>query len=397
MNTHTALGALGLIRPEDIRLALARDALTAGHRKRTWEIEGTYHCSIIGTCLTTTDVRHLLRKLKDPEAGRADEHSLHVKAVRLAGRSDVGGKLLNKALDKKHEIRVRRFAKAGTAVELRQLWDEANADADIPAGYWATISHPLCDRPLAKDVFGAIHMLSHLVGRSSRTDVRRIRSLEDQVEIRDARIENLEGRVRRLTIDAVQLSQAAKSAESEASRARAVVATRTAGFAEPDGNQDDSGLEAERRHRRELAALQQRLQATEAARDALAGELAVIETLLGKDEEGDEAENVDLEGAVLLYVGGRPGLRERLRGIVAGFGGLFEEHDGGVEHARSLLPGLIARAHAVVFPVDCVSHWAMDQVKRLCVAQECPFFALRSASITALLATLPQIKDSLQD
>ena len=96
--------------------------------------------------------------------------------------------------------------------------------------------------------------------------------------------------------------------------------------------------------------------------------------------------------ATPLNVGGRPGMRERLCGNVSGLGGSIDDHDGGTEHARSLLPG---RADAVVFPVDCVGHWAMKQVRRLCVAQDRPFYALRSARITAFLGALPQIRAAL--
>lgn len=62
---------------------------------------------------------------------------------------------------------------------------------------------------------------------------------------------------------------------------------------------------------------------------------------------------------------------------------------------QSLLPGRVGRDDAVVFPVDCVSHWAMKQVRRLCVAQDRPFYALRSARITAFLGALPQIRAAL--
>src|SRR5262249_15552718 len=32
-------------------------------RRRIWEISGTFHCSIIGTCLTTAELRQILVKI----------------------------------------------------------------------------------------------------------------------------------------------------------------------------------------------------------------------------------------------------------------------------------------------------------------------------------------------
>src|SRR5215831_20445950 len=53
-------------------------------RTRIWEFDGSLHCSIIGTCLTTAELRHLLDKLKLTGVA-ATEHDLHALGVRLAG------------------------------------------------------------------------------------------------------------------------------------------------------------------------------------------------------------------------------------------------------------------------------------------------------------------------
>src|SRR5262245_16697177 len=72
-------------------------------RRKTWEISPTFHCSIIGTCLTAAELRHFLVKLGDPDARTASDHALHSRGVRAAGQRDTAGKLLNKALDRRHE------------------------------------------------------------------------------------------------------------------------------------------------------------------------------------------------------------------------------------------------------------------------------------------------------
>ena len=63
-------------------------------------------------------------------------------------------------------------------------------------------------------------------------------------------------------------------------------------------------------------------------------------------------------------------------------------HDGGTEHHLNLLAGLASQADLVVFPVDCVSHHAAQQAKQLCRQAGKRFIALRSASVTSLLAAL---------
>ena len=61
---------------------------------------------------------------------------------------------------------------------MRRLWEEARAKGEIPGAYWAVLTHPAAGEELVRDVFGAVHMLSHLVGAANRADIRRLADLE---------------------------------------------------------------------------------------------------------------------------------------------------------------------------------------------------------------------------
>jgi hypothetical protein len=50
---------------------------------------------------------------------------MHEAAVRVAGYHDTGGRLLHKALDRRHEATIKRFNKAKDTHEVSLLWDEA--------------------------------------------------------------------------------------------------------------------------------------------------------------------------------------------------------------------------------------------------------------------------------
>jgi hypothetical protein len=45
------------------------------------------HCSIIGTCLSSAELRRLMIKLGVPGADTAGDHELHKQGVTLAGRN----------------------------------------------------------------------------------------------------------------------------------------------------------------------------------------------------------------------------------------------------------------------------------------------------------------------
>jgi hypothetical protein len=170
-----------------------------GRRSKIWDIAPTLHCSIIGTCLSAAELRQFFVKLRDADARTASDHTLHSSGVRAAGKHDLVGKLLNKALDNRHETAIRRFAKASSAAEVRALWQEAFEQGGIPGGYWAVLTHPATDRPLVEEAFGQVHMLSHMVGSSNRIDITRLRTLEHELGERDEKISRQEAGIGRLT------------------------------------------------------------------------------------------------------------------------------------------------------------------------------------------------------
>src|SRR5262245_61256284 len=107
----------------DLVPAVGQDKLV--RRDRIWELSSNLHCSIVGTCLTTSALRQLLTKLGQADAKTASDHDIHSRGVCVAGHHDVAGKMLNRMLEKRHEAHVKRFARAKTAAEVKALWREA--------------------------------------------------------------------------------------------------------------------------------------------------------------------------------------------------------------------------------------------------------------------------------
>src|SRR5262249_38127271 len=127
----------------------------------------------------------------------------------------------------------------------------------------------------------------------------------------------------------------------------------------------------ERLEQRQKAAEEARnvLRVAEQERDALRNELDLIEQKKGSPlAEGAAGEpagcRLRLTGSTILYVGGRTHQVPQLKALVEQADGQFIHHDGGIEHAAALLPGLISRSDVTLFPVDCISHNAMTSTKR---------------------------------
>jgi uncharacterized coiled-coil protein SlyX len=373
----------------------------AARRDRVWDLSPNLHCSIIGTCLTTGALRQLFAKLDQCDAKTASDHELHSRAVRIAGQRDVAGKMLNRMLEKRHEGHVKRFAKAKTASAVRAVWLDALERGDIPGAYWATLTHPATDQALVAEAFGEVHMLSHLVGMSNRADVVRLRQLEGELGAREDKIARQEARLARIAREHDELKRRIDSLECELKRRPQPVAANAAAEEAPptltlkqrlvDEHARSAQLTARIAEQdQQLAAQGEQIQELEAQGAALRNELASLEATLSDLADVSEAARSapDLAGKRLLYVGGRPKQLDQLRTIVARHGGALITHDGGMEESTTLLPGLVGQADIAFFPVNCVSHRAMGQVKRFCREAGKPFVPLRSPSVASFLVAL---------
>ena len=378
-------------------------------RSRIWELAETLHCSIVGTCLSNAELRHALARLGVNGIEAADDHELHVVGVMLAGHRDAGAKLLQRALDRRHAVAIKQYAKARDEDALRQLWDASMRSGDIPGAYWALLSHAAATEAIVKKAFQDVHMLSHLVGAANRADIRRLRQLEEekgalteklhrqQQQLRDgftSRDETIR-QLNKLLADHHSAGEpAANPADCrEEDGARRVIA---------DLNRK-LGQETTRRERLEqrlnamsdgMRTLEASFQAVQGERDALRREIESLEDHIAgllQPATGDGKAALDLSTRTILYVGGRPNQIPQLKALVERTGARFLHHDGGIEHSSSLLPGLISRADVLLFPIDCISHDAVATLKRLCRQLEKPYLPLRAASLATLASSLAGI------
>jgi hypothetical protein len=407
--------AIGAIPPVLVTREDAAPASGPPKRARIWEFSTHLHCSIIGTCVSTGELRQILKKLGLAPPDSTD-HELHGTAVSLAGRHDIGGKLLNKALDQRHRLAVSQFARASAEDAVRLLWREAVRRGEVPGAYWATLTHGATTPALIREAFGEVHMLSHLVafgevhmlshlvGSANRADIRRLCELEADKAALEAKLERQQTAFR----------EAVASRDAQLQDLRQALTQRIAAEPPPVAGANEGAVlrqlvaDLERRLARETrhgAAAEARLAEartgiadersarTRAERDcdALRQELDAIEASLLADRTGhptDAQPEPRLDGLALLYVGGHPHQVARLRAVGEQMGATFLHHDGGIENHPNLLAGLTSRADLVMFPVDCISHEAATTVKLLCRQVGKRYLPLRSASVTSLLAAL---------
>lgn len=396
-------GVAACCEPVEDSVDSAEGAVPDG-RIRLFDLDANFFCSVIGTCLATSELRKLMaRHGAAPDASDLD---LHHDAVQLAAHNAGVAKSLQKALDHRHAPVIQRAAKIHAAPELAEFWEEALRQGEIPGAYWAVLMHRKATAELRQRVFGDVHMLSHLVGAANRADIRRLVALErENAELRE-RLERQQVRSQELTEErdgaAAKLAQAlihsaanatamplspdepevaARVRQEESERAASLIAVQTG-----------------RRERAEQAAVAAVAEADRLAQElahlrehaiALGRELAAAEAQL-KRNAGEAAPSAyldsQLQGRCILYVGGRPSSMPAIRDLVQRHGGEFQRHGGRLEDRSGLLASAVSWADVVVFPVDCIDHESVDNLKRVCVRQQVRYVPLRSAGIGCFAA-----------
>jgi hypothetical protein len=386
--------------------AVAEPRSQASARARLTDLDQHLHCSVIGTCISTAELRKLMARflfVRD-----SSDLEVHHEAVSHASQGGPVAKALNKLLDQRHEQVIGRFAKAHEPEALTALWDEALRQGEIPGAYWAILTHRRVNGDLRQKAFGDVHMLSHLVGAANRADIRRLVALERENEEWRERSERQQLRAQELLeerdVTIARLQGELTEAQADAAAARTLGSTnadRRADAGELAGAMSAVALQTERRERAEQAA---GVAAEEASRTkeeldhlirhmhTLNRELSAAETQLHEIGESVTGANrlLDrhLSGQRVFYVGGRPSSTPSIRDLVLRHGGEFQHHDGGLEDRKGLLASGVAWAQLVVFPVDCIDHDSAGNLKHMCLRQGVPFVPLRGASVASFAAAL---------
>jgi hypothetical protein len=385
-----------------------------------------YHCPIVGTCLSTLELRRLAARLNLVLPHGAGDYELHGCFVTLAKQPERPARVLQKYLDRKFKRQMKRFSRTEGDEAFWQLWAEMADSGDIPGAFWSIMRHEGASEKLRAQVYGEVHMLSHLVGASTRADLRRLSEAQARVaQLTEALAERKTAlreavavwkrRVAELERQAAEERSRRQQAERERLSLRQIIETRAVEELERDRNaltvQLEEALDRVRQReadcRRQAGIIEDNYREESSLRAQLAErdrEVEALETALMQGMQGQAATPCGgtcddpsqcpcprLRGKCVLYVGGRSGLKAHYRLLGERLGCQVLHHDGGLEQSSQHLQQLLTRADAVVCPVDCVSHEACALVKRLCKNCMKPVRFARSSGLSSLASALSEL------
>jgi len=383
--------------------AAATGADGAGaRRKKLWELPAKFHCPVIGTCFTLDELRRLARKAGIEPA--TSDYALHHALVQLAGEPGYAAGLLQKTLERKFAVAIRRAGACKDPLTLAAFWEAALAQGEIAAAFWAVLTHPLGDAALVQQTYGEVHMRSHLAGHARRTADQQLPVLKQRIVALEtslgrasaaarARVRTCEQHAAALwrqVQHGVRLEQALAAAErriAELEGGAALTSLRNENAALTGALEREmrraSDAERERDGWMQLAVTRGQDRSTPNPAVAAPAPPPIAERCAPDCDAlaAGDCPGPDLCGRRILYVGGRERQLAHFRALVARRNGELLHHDGGRHESGARLDALIRAADAVLCPIECVSHDACRRIKRLCKRACKPFVPLRSASL----------------
>ena len=385
-------------------------------RKKLWELEDRFHCSLVGTCLDLVELRRLGRKVGLSSEVLADDYRLHTAFVGIVGERSGAARVVGKHLDRKYRQQVHSLADTEDEAALEKTWKTAVDAGDVAGAYWALLTHPAATEAMKYHVYGEVHMLSHLSGASVRVNMERLRQLRRRVpelesELKDLRRQNLRV-VDEKNREIQQLRTRLSEMENQLAAMRQQLTCWEEGNArEAAHHKDEINLprlqvrleraEGEARKWRVLADSwrdqkeQQRRLAEQVIKERDALEYQLDNLLAPECDSCRNAEscdrNLDLCNRCILFVGGRSRQCAHFRALVEKEKGHFLHHDGGQEESSQRLSALLARADVVLCPLDCISHDAVNRIKRDCKRYGKPLKLLPRASLAAFTRGLQEV------
>lgn len=365
---------------EDQRAAPVRGS----RRRKLWEIPHKFHCPVIGVCFGVQELRTLMAKVMVFPRDSSD-FLLHTTAVGACENRSRLAELLQKALEKRCQTIVKRFAQAKTADALLDCWRAAAAHGnEIPAALWAAWTHPACDAELEQLIYGDIHMIQHQIGSSIRTDLTTLKNLKQENQLWRQQLAAAQAEIEALRCNRVRetqgLEQRLGELQVELAGKDACIAKLNAELAKlrdslpdlkdrqvlarraNDAEARASALVARVAEQQEELERQQDL--ARHANETIRHLLAAGDEIAGPPEPFDAPAN--LSGKCILCVGGRSGAVDAYRQIVEQRGGRFLHHDGGLEESLHRIDAALSAADLVVCQAGCISHNAYWRVKEQC-------------------------------
>jgi|GEM_PF-4650778 len=373
-------------------------------------------CPVIGTCLTLKELQKIARRFR--YEGEFTPYNLHTWLIRACKNSPTMAKYVQKFLCDKYRPILRRLdGFAGEA--LLPAWEDAVQEGQVAGAFWAILTRLDVPAAIIEQVFGDVHMMSHLQASEVRTELKAFDSLRRDHDQLTQRLQKTRINLERQRVQREELRRRLAHQEAEVRQLRRQLAQTAKMLQSYQDTEVLTRLETENQAlHRENQGLRSRLSQERLLTEKLERRLAHLKdrdrhrrprfpvpafrdcpefcppSLAGECplEPGERCPGLGKKN--ILVVGGLEKLVPYYRGVVEeDFGACFFRHDGDFHQGHTCLAGMVKKAHAVICPIGVNSHEACLCVKKLCKRLNKPCVMLPKAGLGVLKKTLQQLAE----
>jgi len=340
------------------------------------------------------------------------DYDWHYSFVSIVGEECYAAKYIGKYLDKKYKKAIKK-AQLLAADEMQALWVNAIEEDMLPGIYWALLTHPLTCADLVNKMYGDVHMLSHLSGASVRVNMEKLKQLEIEkknfTQLLKSEQQSTSKKLFRQTkticelekkliktnalqtdlkiaeniISEFKTSKSLNSLTNRLAETEKKLSWKTKSLQKVE-TQSEQWQALAMKSGDQLGIVMADYMQLQQEHETMEQMLAqLLEQKCANCDVETQCVNKDLNGNCVLYVGGRDNMNAYFRTLVEEKNGEFIYYDGGLNDGRQRLGTLLPKADIVFCPKDCVSHAAVNKVKKFCKQSGKPLIMLRRASLAA--------------
>ena len=364
-----------------------------------WNIPDYQLCTVIGTCIETSQLRKLKNKFVRyvKNYPLKTDYDIHACSVSICQSNNALSKWIQKLITQNHSQFIHDASSLKTDRELLELWESRNhTDMKQLAGYyWAILISPHASDALKDRIYGEVHMISHISSRNrinQHDNSKQHKNLKMEIDKKDRKLKEknaeltaikaaqlkMEEQILKLTKVNNDLDTSLREKAESPVKLKQIISSQMKSM---DWLQ--TKVEKQQNEIADLNNLLNREKCDHKNQPAIRNETDNIVSLHPEKERTEAKQHNDLCGKKILYVGGFSRHRDIFQKLTENINGSFLYHDGGTQQSVNQLENLVKRADAIFCPIDCISHNAMDHIKALSrnECKDCVF--LRSASVSS--------------
>lgn len=389
---------------------------TRTSQQKSWMINLSFKCPVIGTCLSLDEQKKILKKT-GYSTKNLSPYKLHQILVEsLENENDISIRI-DAYLNRKFHREISKYLYLEESAFLKE-WKAHFEKGLIEGLFWVAATRADLSLSAIWSIFGDIHMQMHLNSEQNRKDRHLLtyqkeenrkltQRLKEVIQInrgfkkKKERIEKELAELKRIKLSLGkeknclerELSKWRKESEVEALEAENCQLKekieKLSGVIK-DYQQNVKLLENQ--NNRLLSKLDRQSEVNAYLKKEADKNIQQISNLNQSDHEH---QSFDIHNKRILIVGGITKLEVFYRKLIEEKGGKFEYHDGCMNGGSNGLESKIRRADVVLCPVNCNSHNACSMVKRLSKKYEKPVNMLGNSSLSSISQALFEYQKSV--